>query len=238
MNYKHCCVLNANQEYVTLVLVQSELAPETGEPQETVLHYTLQDGETLVEATVPAMRLYAGAGGFIRPRWDGEKWVEAASEEEIAAWEADHPDSDAKTLEELRTAKLAELSAACNAAITAGCSVVVSTGSGHITLTAEDQINLSTALAAIEQGAEGYPYHLDGQLCAIFTAEDIRTMAQAATAHKLYHTTYYNHLAALIRQTETAEELARITYGVDLPEDLAANMAAILAAAQGGTTDV
>ena len=61
-------------------------------------------------------------------------------------------------------------------------------------------------------------------------------MARAATAHKLYHTTYYNHLAAWVRRCGTADELSSITYGAELPEDLAANMAAILAAA-GGADD-
>lgn len=135
--------------------------------------------------------------------------------------------------EEARAAKLRELSAACNAVITAGCDVKLSAVSGHISLTAEDQINLSTAVSAVEQGAEAYPYHLDGQLCAIFRAEDIRAMARVATAHKLYHTTYYNHLAAWVRRCGTAEDAAAITYGMALPEDLEKNMAAILAAAQG-----
>ena len=116
--------------------------------------------------------------------------------------------------------------------------MTLSTGTGHITLTAEDQINLSTALAAGEQGSEGYPYHLDGQLCAIFPAADIRVCAQAATAHKLYHTTYYNHLAVWVRRTEVVEDLEAITYGAALPEDLEANMAAILAAAGGGEANV
>ena len=127
--------------------------------------------------------------------------------------------------------KLAELSAACNAAITAGCDVTLLNGDGHISLTAEDQINLSTATAAVAQGAVGYPYHLDSQLCAIFPAADIQTMARAATAHKLYQTTYYNHLAAWVRRCETAEVLAAITYGAELPQDLEDNMAAILGAA-------
>lgn len=237
MNYKHCCVIGANQEYRTLVLVQSEHDPETGEPQETILHYTLQDGETLVEATVPAMRPHAGAAGFIRPRWDGEKWVEAASKEEIAAWEAEHPDPDAKTLEELRAAKLAELSTACNAAIRAGMDVETYQGREHFSLQETDQINLSTALSAVQSGAAGYPYHADGALCRMFSAEEIQTLAQTATAYKLEHITYFNHLAAWVRRAES-EELAGITYGVDLPEDLAANMAAILEAARGGTADV
>ena len=157
-----------------------------------------------------------------------------------AQWRREHCLEDypeLMTLEERRSARLAELSASCNAAITAGCDVTLSAGSGHISLTAEDQINLSTATAAVEQGAEGYPYHLDGQLCAIFPAADIQTMAMAATAHKLYQTTYYNHLAAWVRRCETAEELETVTYGAALPEDLTANMAAVLEAA-GGTDSV
>ena len=92
---------------------------------------------------------------------------------------------------------------------------------GHISLTAEDQINLANARAAVEAGARAYPYHLDGALCALYPAADIMAMARAATAHKLYHTTYYNHLAAWVRRCESAEEVSAITYGAELPEDLA-----------------
>ena len=133
-----------------------------------------------------------------------------------------------EALEVVQSAKLAELSAACSQAIIAGCDVELSAASGHISLTAEDQINLTAALNAVEQGAAGYPYHLDGQLCAVFSAADIRLLAQAAASHKLYHTTYYNHLAAWVRRSETTEEVQAITYGIELPEDLAANMANIL----------
>ncbi len=133
-----------------------------------------------------------------------------------------------EALEAVQSAKLAELSAACSQAIIAGCDVELSAASGHISLTAEDQINLTAALNAVKQGAAGYPYHLDGQLCAIFSATDIRLLAQAAASHKLYHTTYYNHLAAWVRRSETTEEVQAITYGTELPEDLAANMANIL----------
>ena len=160
--------------------------------------------------------------------------LEDCSEALRAKWRREHCLADypeLMTLEERKSAKLAELSAACNAAITAGCDVTLLNGDGHISLTAEDQINLSTATAAVAQGAVGYPYHLDSQLCAIFPAADIQTMARAATAHKLYQTTYYNHLAAWVRRCETAEVLAAITYGAELPQDLEDNMAAILGAA-------
>lgn len=162
-------------------------------------------------------------------RWDGAQ-VLPRTEEEI---EADR----IPPLETVQEAKLAELSAACSAAITAGCGVVLADGAaGHISLTAEDQINLTNACAAVEAGTEAYPYHLDGELCALYQAADILSMGRAATAHKLYHTTYYNHLAAWVRRCEASEEVQVITYGAELPDDLAENMAAILAAA-GGAAD-
>ena len=133
-----------------------------------------------------------------------------------------------EALEAVQSAKLAELSAACSQTIIAGCDVELSTASGHISLTAEDQINLTAALNAVEQGAAGYPYHLDGQLCAIFPAADIRQLAENAASHKLYHTTYYNHLAAWVRRCTEAADVKAITYGATLPADLAANMASIL----------
>ena len=204
MSYKHQCVVDTGNQYKTLVLTWGD----------QVMHYKLRDGETLVDTAPPVLRPHAGAVGLVRPRWDADTgdWLEAATEAEIAAWEA-------------------ELSRACGAAITSGCDVVLpSGGGGHISLTAEDQINLSTAMTAVEQGAVGYPYHLDGQLCAIFPAEDIKAMARVATAHKLEHTTYYNHLAAWVRRCETEVELAAITYGAALPPDLEDNMGAILLA--------
>lgn len=158
-------------------------------------------------------------------KWDGEQVVARGEDEIEADREARKP---IVTLAEVQSAKLAELSTACSQAIISGCDVELSAASGHISLTAEDQINLTAALNAVEQGAAGYPYHLDGQLCAIFSAIDIRLLAQAAASHKLYHTTYYNHLAAWVRRSETTEEVQAITYGVALPDDLAANMANIL----------
>ena len=68
----------------------------------------------------------------------------------------------------------------------------------------------------------------------MFSAADILVMGKAATKHKLYHTTYSNHLAAWVRRCETVKDVEAIAYGSELPEDLAANMAAILAAAQAG----
>lgn len=141
---------------------------------------------------------------------------------------------DDRPLEEIRADKLAELSADCNAAITAGMDVETTQGTEHFSLQETDQINLTTALSAVQSGAAGYPYHADGQLCRLFTAAEIQAIAAASVRHKLYHTTLCNHLLTWARRAEAKEELSGITYSADgLPEDLAANMAAVLAAAAG-----
>ena len=141
---------------------------------------------------------------------------------------------DDRPLEETRSDKLAELSASCNAAITAGMDVETTQGTEHFSLQETDQINLTTALSAVQSGAAGYPYHADGQLCRLFTAAEIQAIAAASVKHKLYHTTLCNHLLTWARRAETKEELSVITYASDgMPEDLAANMAAVLAAAAG-----
>ena len=139
-----------------------------------------------------------------------------------------------RPLDEIRTDKLAELSASCNDAITAGMDVETTQGTEHFSLQETDQINLTTALSAVQSGAAGYPYHADGQLCRLFTAAEIQAIAAASVRHKLYHTTLCNHLLTWARRAETKEELSGITYAADgMPEDLAANMAAVLAAAAG-----
>ena len=135
-------------------------------------------------------------------------------------------------LEEVKADKIADLSAACNAAIVAGMDVETTQGTEHFSLEETDQINLTTALTAVQAGAASYPYHADGQLCRMFTAAEIQTIAQASVQHKLYHTTLCNHLLTWARRAETAEELTGISYTAEnLPEDLAANMAEVLASA-------
>lgn len=141
---------------------------------------------------------------------------------------------DDRPLDVIRADKLAELSDACNAAITAGMDVETTQGTEHFSLQETDQINLTTALSAVQPGAPGYPYHADGQLCRMFAAAEIQAIAAASVKHKLYHTTLCNHLLTWARRAETREELSGITYSaIGLPDDLAANMAAVLAAAAG-----
>ena len=132
------------------------------------------------------------------------------------------------SIEALREAKLQEVGAACSAAIYAGIDV----DGAHYSLTEHDQMELMAQYTLVKEGAAAVPYHADGQLCRMYPAEEFAALAQAATAHVFYHRTYCNHLNAWIRRAGL-EELVGVSYGADLPEDLAAGMAAILAATGG-----
>lgn len=150
-----------------------------------------------------------------------EKWITTEDAVDIVGEE------EALTI--IRAAKLAEISQACNKTILDGIDVILSDGTTeHFSLQETDQINLTTAYNAVQTGAAGYPYHADGQLCKMYSAEDITTIGNAATSHKLYHLTYCNHLMTWARGAETAEEIQSIYYGAELPDALATNMEAVL----------
>ena len=223
---RDCCVVDAGGLYRAFVTVKTWQGVD-GESTETVLGYKLAEGERLIDTAPPTKRLHAGTTGFVKPRWDEDAtaWVEGASEEELAAWEADHPDP--VSLEDKRAAKHAEISAASEAAIYAGMDVTTTQGTEHFSLTEKDQINLTTAKNAVDKGAAAYPYHADDARCRIFTADEITAISQASVAHIMYHTTYCNHLFDWIRRADAAE-LAGITYGAELPDDLAEHMQEIL----------
>ena len=100
-------------------------------------------------------------------------------------------------------------------------------------MTEHDQTELMAQFTTVKEGAAAVPYHADGELCRMFPAEEFTALAQAATAHVFYHRTYCNHLNAWIKRADLAE-LDSISYGAELPADLAASMAEIIKAAGGG----
>ncbi|WP_346704187.1 hypothetical protein [uncultured Agathobaculum sp.] len=222
MSEKFYCVVDARGYFKNYVYTRAD---ESG--QEVVQHYQMLEGERLIDAAPPTKRQHAGSTGFATPRWDEDAtaWVEGATGEDLAAWESEHPDP--VSLEDKRAAKHAEVSAASEAAIYAGMDVETTQGTEHFSLTEKDQINLTTAKNAVDKGAAAYPYHADDARCRIFTADEINAISQASIAHIIYHTTYCNHLFEWIRRADAAE-LAGITYGSELPDDLAAHMQEIL----------
>lgn len=176
-------------------------------------------------------KVFYDYNGFIIPAFQNDVIQSyEPNVEAYEAWKALQP-TPPDPLEVARTTKEQEISSACNAAIVAGMDVETTQGIEHFSLEETDQINLTNAVGAIQQGSTGYPYHADGQICRLFTAEEINAIGTAATRHKLYHTTLCNHLLTWARRAASEGELSTITYSANnLPADLAENMAAILAA--------
>ncbi|MFV0497182.1 MAG: hypothetical protein ACK5L0_03285 [Candidatus Fimivivens sp.] len=113
MSYKHACVVDADGLYVSLVLVLTE-PTQDGTEQAAIQHYTLQEGDVLIDAAPPDYRAYTGAVGLVTPCWDGATWIEAATTEEVAAWEAAHPAPEAPlpSIGAINAMAIAELSMA------------------------------------------------------------------------------------------------------------------------------
>lgn len=94
MDHKEfACVIDENSRYKTFVLVALRQNNSVQEEGFEIQNYILATGETLVYTAPPALRAHAGASGFVRPKWndDTADWTEAATEEEITAWEDEHP---------------------------------------------------------------------------------------------------------------------------------------------------
>jgi len=138
------------------------------------------------------------------------------------------PPNDWNDIEQVRAVVKQEIGAACTAVIYAGVEVE----GKRYSLTEHDQTELMAQLQSVKEGAAAIPYHADGELCRLYSAEEFAAVAQAATAHIFYNRTYCNHLNAWIKRA-TVKQLATIKYGVELPKDLAEAMGVILAAAAG-----
>ena len=122
---------------------------------------------------------------------------------------------DRDSIEFVRQSKINEMSYACRKAIESGIDLQIQGENRHFSLTTQDQLNLMTLSAT----GEGAPYHADGQECTFYSAEEIQQLMAAMNKHKTYHTTYYNSLKNYINSLQTIEEIAAITYGIEIPDE-------------------
>lgn len=139
------------------------------------------------------------------------------------------PPTEEEQMETLRAKKLEEVSDACEAAITAGIDVLFGDGTQeHFSLEVPDQSNIDGVFNAVMLGATAYPYHADGKQCKLYSAADIVTLYTAKQSTITQQTTYNNALRQWIGRETSLEVLNGISYGVELPEDLKAEVADIL----------
>ena len=139
------------------------------------------------------------------------------------------PPTEAEQMETLRAEKLREVSDACEAAITSGIDVLFGDGrKEHFSLEVPDQSNIDGVFNAVVLGATAYPYHADGEQCKLYSASDIVKLYVAKQSYITQQTTYNNALRQWVRRETSLEVLKGISYGVELPDDLKAEVADIL----------
>lgn len=136
--------------------------------------------------------------------------------------------NDLPTLAEKRAKQVSEV---CQQLIYGGIDVELSAGEEHFSLQTHDQTNIDSMFTAVTLGAKQYPYHSDGNQCVLYSAADIVTLYVAYKSFVTQQTTYCNFLKIWIGRETDTDVLASIQYGSELPEDLAAQMNAILAQA-------
>ena len=132
--------------------------------------------------------------------------------------------SDEYILQGIRQEKIQQMSEECSKTIQKG----VQYNGKVYSLTPNDQINIDSMFNAVLAGAKEYPYHADGELCELYSANNIKLISNAFVQHKLYHLTYCNHLMSWIKRCNKMKELKSIYYGIELPDDLKENMEKIL----------
>lgn len=123
------------------------------------------------------------------------------------------------TLEDARKAKFKEVSEACENTIYAGIDVSTSTGIEHFSLTEKDQLNLFGKKMQLIAGEEKLEYHEDGEPCKYFTAEDMQKIIEKAMFWVSYNTTYCNALNMMIKAATSAEEVEKMSWGMEIPEE-------------------
>lgn len=131
------------------------------------------------------------------------------------------PDFDANELgiEARRAAKMSEVSAECESTIISGIDVNLGEEVQHFSLTVHDQINLFGKQAQISAGAEKCEYHNDGNPCKFYTADEMKTIIEAAMSHVSMQQTYCNSMYDWIKSCRYASEIEAIHYGDDIPEE-------------------
>lgn len=159
--------------------------------------------------------LYKEDGQTIYLSNDGSVYVPPAPHEPVVPQE-----QYVQTLEEIRETKKAEISYICEQIICAGVDVTLSDGTiEHYRLTKYDQLNLLRKQMELLSGKENIEYHADGRFFRCYSPADMQTIIHTTSQHISYHTTYCNALNMWIEKCQIVDEISKIYYGIDIPEE-------------------
>ena len=154
----------------------------------------------------------------------------------VTSWKAGTvPSQDpAKILNNVKSTKLAEISKSCEDYIYAGTDVTLPDNTiKHFTYTLADQSNISEMFTAVMAGATEYPYHADGEICKIYTKEQIVAIYGTLSLFKTEATTYHNSLKAQINAMTNEDAILAIKFKeTELTGEYLTNYTAMMVSAQ------
>lgn len=174
----------------------------------------------------------AGFVNFELKEIDGDKWVEniEVNQEALDAYMATLPDPT----DSVKAAKIEEIKKSCEEYINAGTDVTYNDNSvEHFTYALADQSNISEMFTAVMAGATEFPYHADGDICKIYTKEQIIAIYGTLSLFKTEATTYHNSLKAQVNNMTSAEEINSVVFHVtELTGEYKTNYDAMMLSAQ------
>ena len=138
---------------------------------------------------------------------EGVKYVASieVNQEALDAFKATLPDP----ADSAKGEKIAEIKKNCEEYIYTGTDVTYADGATeHFTYNLADQSNISEMFTAVMAGATEYPYHADGEICKIYTKEQIITIYGTLSLFKTEATTYHNSLKAQINAMTDASAIS------------------------------
>ena len=144
------------------------------------------------------------------------------------------PEPEPAPVDSVKAEKIAEIKKDCEDYIYAGTDVTYTDGSvEHFTYTLADQSNISEMFTAVMAGATEYPYHADGEICKIYTKEQIVTIYGTLSLFKTEATTYHNSLKAQINAMADADAILATKFKeTELTGKYLTNYTAMMASAQ------
>ena len=162
-----------------------------------------------------------------------ESFVTDYCEKNGYVYEAD-PLQELESADSIKAEKIAEIKKDCEDYIYVGTDVTLPDGTiEHFTYTLADQSNISEMFTAVMAGATEYPYHADGEICKIYTKEQIVTIYGTLSLFKTEATTYHNSLKAQINTMTDADVISAIKFKeTELTGEYLTNYTAMMASAQ------
>jgi len=132
-------------------------------------------------------------------------------------------------IETLKLNKIDEMDKTCHQVIEEGFDIELEDGEEHhFSLKDEDQVLIQALKLKVEKGETFLPYHANGELCRIFTANEVIALNTMMEQVITYNTTYFNSLRNFIQHLDNRDTINSIEWGSEIPAQYKSEVLVIL----------